>query len=123
MSGMKVLLVDNEPNVLEVMRLGLGIKGYDVDTVRRAVRALEALKKKQYDVILLDLLMPEMSGIELLKQIKQLDIKSKIFILSGYVSDEVIQEAMDEGAAGYITKPSSADQICSSIEKAFSEKQ
>jgi len=120
---MKVLLVDNEPNVLEVMRLGLGIKGYDVDTVRRAVRALEALKEKQYDVILLDLLMPEMSGIELLKRIKQSDIKSKIFILSGYVSDEVIQEAMDEGAAGYIAKPSSADQICSTIEKAFSEKQ
>ena len=67
--------------------------------------------------------MPEMNGIELLKQLKQLDIDSKIFILSGHISDETLQEAMDEGATGYITKPSSAEQIISIIEEAFPENQ
>lgn len=122
MSGIKILLIDDEPTILEVIQLGLSMKGCHVETAASGHQALEILKENHFEVILIDLKMPKMSGMDLLRRIKELDIGSKVFILTGYISDDTFQEAIDEGAAGYIIKPSSADQIIAVIEEAFQSK-
>ena len=120
MSELKILLVDNEPTVVEAMQIGLGMIGYDVETALSGRDALQALETKHFDVILLDLIMPEMNGIEVLQKIKKTGCNSKIFILTAYASDDALEEAIDEGATGYILKPSSAEQIGAIIANSIS---
>jgi len=119
MFSAKLLLVDNEPNVLEAMQLGLSIQGYEVHVAVNGPEALQIVKEKQFDIILLDLIMPGMNGIEVLKQMKKIGLTSKVLILTAYASHDVVEEALDEGACGYILKPSSAKEISIEIEKAL----
>ncbi len=116
---MKLLLVDNEPNVLEVMQLGLSIQGYEVSTATNGSEALDTVKKEQFDIILLDLIMPEMDGIEVLKRMKKMGLRSKILMLSAYPSQEMVEESLEKGACGFIVKPSSAEEISSAIQQAL----
>ena len=64
MEQLKILIVDNEPNVLEVMRLGLKMRGLEADTAEDGEQALKALQNTPYDIVLLDLIMPKMNGEE-----------------------------------------------------------
>ncbi len=119
MSKIRLLIIDDEPIVLEVMQIGLGMRGYEVEIAPSGREAMAILEKKSFDVILLDLIMPVMNGLEVLREIVKREIPSKVLILTGHPSHDVLEDALDNGADGYLIKPSSPEQIGFAIEQAL----
>jgi two-component system KDP operon response regulator KdpE len=105
-----VLVVDDEPQILRVMRASLPIRGYEVLTASSGKEALDQLGKQVPDLVILDLAMPEMSGLEVCRRVREFSTVP-IIILSakGTESDKVA--ALDLGADDYVTKPFGMDEL------------
>jgi DNA-binding NtrC family response regulator len=119
---MKILVVDDEKNLRQVLAIELSADGDEVDTAEDGVSALELLEKKEYDVVLLDLNMPRMGGIDVLKKIEALDIPGEVIILTANTTITAAVEAMKLGAYDYLTKPFRLEELSPIIEKAFEKK-
>lgn len=103
----KVLMVEDEKNVILGVRTCLDAVGYQVEVVEDGEAALDAVRKEQPDLILLDLLIPKIDGFEVLKVLKGDPATSSIpiIVLTAKAEDEDRQRAMDLGADNYMTKP------------------
>jgi DNA-binding NtrC family response regulator len=119
---MKILIVDDEKNLRQVLSIELSADGAEVDTAEDGIQALELLEKKEYDVVLLDLNMPRMGGIEVLKNIRALDIPGEVIVLTANTTIAAAVEAMKLGAYDYLTKPFRLEELSPVIEKAFEKK-
>ena len=106
MDKKKILLVDDEPDFLEVIKIRLEANGYEVITASNGKEALETLKKEKVDAVLLDILMPQMNGIEALKNIRQDNKQLPVFMLTAYSDKINFSLANELGASGYIVKTS-----------------
>ena len=113
----KILVIDDEESMCNFMEIMLAKAGYNVDTVISAPDGVSMLKEKNYDLVIADLNMPEMSGIEVLKQIRSFKKDQDLVMMTAYASVETAIEAMKQGAADYITKPFKVDEIKLTIEK------
>jgi DNA-binding NtrC family response regulator len=102
---LSILIVDDEEDILNVLKLILTKEGYQVDTALDGKQALQLFRKKSYDIVLTDLRMPEMDGIELLERIKEIRPETEVLIMTAYASVESAVLAMKKGAADYIVKP------------------
>ena len=100
-----VLYVDDEDTLRQVVQEQLGIEGFSVDTADDGDTAVTKLSEKEYDVVLLDVRMPRMSGIEVLKHIKAKRIYTRVVMLTGVDDLTVALEAVKNGANDYLTKP------------------
>lgn len=101
----RILVVDDEVKECELLKRFLERKGYEVITSSSGMHALETVKSKKPDIILLDVLMPEMDGIAVLKRIREFD-KDVCIIMVTVVNDKSTgTEALKSGADEYITKP------------------
>jgi DNA-binding NtrC family response regulator len=111
----KILAVDDEPNMLRVFRLHLEKEGYRITTVETGKSALDKLRNEPYDVVLADLTLEDVNGIELLKEAKRLysDIGFIIVTGKGTIDDAV--QAMRNGADDFISKPVKRDQLLLSL--------
>lgn len=118
----KVLLIDDDPAVSGTLSQFLAPPEFSLLSFEKGEDAIAKLPELQPDVILLDLNLPGMSGLEVLRKIKTTDGKVPVIILTGYVSTESAIEAMKEGAFDYITKPFTIDKVAGEIRKALSEK-
>lgn len=99
-----VLIVDDELGARESMRMIL--KGnFDVSTAESGTKAIELVKEKQYDVVVLDIRMPDISGIEVLEKIKQMDPSPEVMMVTAYAALDTAKNAMRLGAYDYIEKP------------------
>lgn len=107
----KLLIVDDEERVCQLLGEYFSLKGYEVRTVRQGEEALVLANVFHPDVVLLDLLMPGMSGIDTLKALKQLKPTPKVLMLSVADHEEVVKGALDLGADFYICKPVQLDQL------------
>ena len=105
-----VLVVDDEPQILRVMRASLPIRGYEVLTASSGKEALDQLSKQVPDLVILDLAMPEMSGLEVCRRIREFS-KVPIIILSAKGSESDKVAALDLGADDYVTKPFGMDEL------------
>ena len=107
MSNEKILLVDDEPDIIEFLGYNLTKEGYDVTTSTSGKEAVELAKKIQPDLILLDVMMPEMDGIETCQEIRNIDsIKNTLIAFLSARGEDYSQVAgLDAGADDYITKP------------------
>jgi DNA-binding NtrC family response regulator len=103
--GYRVLVVDDEPSVCDACHEALAIEGYMVDTALSGEKALEVLGTSRYDIILLDLKMPGMSGMEALEKLKEVAPKADVVMMTGYATVESAVDAMKLGAIDYIKKP------------------
>lgn len=103
----KVLMVEDEKNIILGVRTCLDAVGYQVEVVEDGEAALDAVRKEQPDLILLDLLIPKIDGFEVLKVLKGDPATSSIpiIVLTAKAEDEDRQRAMDLGADNYMTKP------------------
>jgi DNA-binding NtrC family response regulator len=119
----KILLVDDEERFRITLAKLLRVKGLDVTTLGSGLEALEELGKQNYDVILLDVRMPGMNGIETLAQIKKLNPDIEVIILSGHASVDVAVDIMKLGGYDYLLKPCSVEELTDKIEGAFERKQ
>ncbi len=103
----KILLVDDEPDILEIVGYNLSSGGYRVFTATNGVEAIEVAKKEQPDLIILDVMMPKMDGVEACEQIRKIpELSNTIITFLTARSEDYSQVAgFDAGADDYITKP------------------
>ena len=100
----RILLVDDEPELLKAMRIRLASWGYDVLTATNGKEAIQLIKKEIPDAIILDIMMPEMDGIEALKRIRRFNKKVPVFMLTAYPSQERMQNTESLGISAFIPK-------------------
>ncbi|MCS7283376.1 MAG: hybrid sensor histidine kinase/response regulator [Anaerolineae bacterium] len=110
-SPTRVLVVDDELGIREGCRRVLAPQGFEVDVAENGPVGLRKLRESRYDVLLLDIMMPGMSGIEVLRQARQIDPDLICIIITGYATVELAVQAIREGAHDFIAKPFSADQL------------
>jgi len=119
---MKILVVDDEPLVRDVVSKGLSkMGGYDVDVAQGGSEAVEKIEKDVFDLVLTDLKMPEMDGLELLKAIKGTRPEMMVILMTAYGTIETAVEAMKMGANDYITKPVNFQDLLIHISKVQQE--
>jgi DNA-binding NtrC family response regulator len=100
----RVLVVDDNTVILDILKQFLG-RGYTVEVVGNASLALASVVQKTPDVILLDVRMPGVDGLSLLKSLREMGVQTPIFVMTGYDSTQVAMEALEKGATGYLPKP------------------
>ncbi|MCH9014051.1 MAG: sigma-54-dependent Fis family transcriptional regulator [Gemmatimonadetes bacterium] len=115
---MKILIVDDEPNLRKSLALLLSEEGYDVATEGSPSAALSLAKSEAFDIVISDVRMPEMDGIELLRRLKEEKVASLVIMMSAYGSEDAAIAAMREGAYDYIPKPFRPDEVLLAIRKA-----
>ena len=113
----KVLVVDDDPFALRSIAKVLGGESYQVMTAASGSEALELLKQDSFDLVLTDLKMPEVDGLEVLRRTREIAPQAVVLILTGYASVESAIEALREGAYDYLVKPCSADELKLKIER------
>ena len=119
----KVMVVDDEERFRVTLAKLLGLKGMDVRCCASAVEALEELAKDKPDVILLDVKMPGLSGVDALPEIKKIDPLAQVIVLTGHASVDVAAEIMTRGGSDYVLKPCPVDELAAKIIKAFERRQ
>lgn len=102
---MKILVVEDEPKVAAYLKKGLEESGYDIDLANDGLQGLEYVRKNSYDLVLLDLIMPHMNGIELSYKIKSISPHTPIIMLTALSSTEDKLDGFEAGADDYMVKP------------------
>lgn len=118
----KVLLVDDEKDFLEVMAERMAARGIEVSTASSAAEAIRLAEKESFDAIIVDLMMPEMDGIEALKLLKKKKPETQVILLTGHATLEKGIEAMKLGAVDFLEKPADMNQLTQKIKKAHAQK-
>ena len=111
MERTKVLVVDDERSILSLLRDALGQWGYQVASFASAGEALQALRSELFAVALIDIHMPDMGGLELLREIKKHDEAIEVVMMTGYPTIASAVEALKEGAYDYLSKPLLLDEL------------
>lgn len=111
MKAKKILAVDDEQGILDLFKKALGKEGYEVVAALSGQEAIKIFKAGKPNLIILDIKMPSMDGIETLRQIKKMDGKVKVLMLTAYGTLDSAKEALKLGAHDYITKPFKLDYI------------
>lgn len=119
----KALVIDDDIATLELMRFQLKDEGFDVTTAERGNKALEFVRENEFDIILTDLNLPDVNGIEMVKQCKQISPDTEIIMITGFGSMEKAIEATKAGAFHYVEKPVNFDELILLIGKAVERKQ
>jgi PAS domain S-box-containing protein len=101
----KLLLIDDEPDILRVLSISLKADGYDVVCAQNGPEGIAAFEKEKPDIVITDIKMPGMDGIEVLKKIKGLNADTEVIIITGHGDIENAIEALKHGASDYINKP------------------
>jgi len=117
-----IAVIDDEESICSGCRLSLSDQGYAVDTFLTARAGLEALRQTPYDIVLLDLKLPDMDGMQVLEQIRKNQADTHIIIMTGHASVENAVTAMKLGAFDYLSKPFSDDELIMSAAKAIQNK-
>ncbi|MCF6149298.1 MAG: response regulator [Candidatus Kuenenia sp.] len=117
----KILLVDDEETLRWALKDTLLDDGYDVEDTNDSVEALKLAKKIKYDLVISDLTMPAMNGVQLISEIKKVSPATKAVIMTGYGSTEAVIEAMHTGVSDFITKPFKLEHIKKVIRKVLNE--
>jgi len=115
----RVLVVDDEEPLRRLLKKELSRKGFSVEVAQDGSQALDLLKNSSYDVILLDIMMPEVNGIEVMKKLKEDSSAPAIIVLTGKATVETAVEAMKNGAYDYLTKPYKLDELIIIINRAY----
>ena len=119
---MRILIADDERNIRELLRDELASSASRVAVAENGRKALELLEKEEFDVLLLDINMPEMDGIEVLKKLNGQDIPTEVIILTAHATIQTAVEAMKLGAYDYLLKPFKIAELLPVLEKAYEKK-
>ncbi|MDD9301269.1 MAG: sigma-54-dependent Fis family transcriptional regulator [Desulfobacter sp.] len=114
----KILVVDDEPNICNGCQLVLSEEGYEADISLSGLDALEKISNNCFDIILLDIRLPDICGIDILKKINKEKSGTYVIIMTGHGTVENAVDAMKNGAFDYITKPFDDKEILKAIDKA-----
>ncbi|HEX8249248.1 MAG TPA: sigma-54 dependent transcriptional regulator [Pyrinomonadaceae bacterium] len=118
----KALVIDDDVATLELMRFQLEAEGFEVSTAEHAQKGLDLIKEIEFDIILTDLNLPDISGIEMVKRAKETLPETEIIMVTGFGSTEKAIEATKAGAFYYVEKPIEFEELIVLIEKAIDRK-
>lgn len=113
----RILVIDDEESMCNFLEIMLEKAGYDVQSTVSGTEGVARLKEENFDLVITDLMMPEMSGLEILKKVRNFKASQEFIVMTAFASVETAIEAMKRGAADYITKPFKVDEIKLVIEK------
>jgi len=119
---LQILIIDDEEEILIALAQLLRLDGYKVQTANSPIVALEMIKGSKYHIILSDIVMPEMNGLELLTRIKEFDPLAQVIMMTGYSTMEITMRSLEKGASDYILKPFKDFKDVSKIVKINEEK-
>ena len=108
---MRVLVVDDELFICELLDEYLSLLGYQVNIATNGKEAISQFKENRPQIVLLDIRMPGMTGIDVLSEIKQIDASIKVIMLSAFGDDGIVRDALKMGADHYIQKPMKLEQL------------
>jgi DNA-binding NtrC family response regulator len=111
-----VLVIDDEADIRESLETLLSLEGYSVDLAQNGTDGLRALEQRSYDLVLLDLMMPDRSGMDVLREVRERDLETPIFLITAYGSVEAAVEALKSGANDYFSKPWDNEKLLIEIE-------
>ena len=114
-----ILVIDDEEVIHASLKRILGRQGHDVDTVLTAAEGLELLKHEVYDLIITDLMMPEIDGIELLERVRELDLSIPVLMITGYPSIRTAVQALRLGAVDYLAKPFTRQELLGPVNRSL----
>jgi two-component system response regulator HydG len=117
-NAVKLLIVDDETSHLESLRTVFAREGYDIAVASSGEEALEFFRKGRHDLVLADLMMPGMSGIDLLRAVKSMAPQTEFVIMTAYGTVDTAVEAMKEGAYDFVTKPIKLKSIVKTVRMA-----
>ena len=101
----KILIIDDEEEILLSLKKNLVLEGYNVETCNDSAEALEMIKNNKFHIVITDIVMPNMNGIDLLKAAKSYDALTQVIMMTGYSTMEITIQSLEFGANDYILKP------------------
>ncbi|MGB9671544.1 MAG: response regulator [Candidatus Bathyarchaeales archaeon] len=111
----RILIVDDDENIRKVLTTILEDEGYVIEAVENGKRAIEKTKKSFYNLVLIDIRLPDMEGTELLTKMKHAVPKTRKIIITGYPTLQNAIEAVNKGADAYVLKPFDMDSVLQTI--------
>ncbi len=115
----RVLVVDDEASIRDLLAKTLALADYEVDTAPDASAALTCVRATEYDLLIADLRMPGMDGLTLIRQVKKIRADLPVIIITGFSSEASAIEAVNLGVAGYLRKPSRVPEVLAAAAKAL----
>ena len=116
--GLEVLLLDDEPIVGKRLKPALAKIGCNVEVFEDPKKALERIDQKEFDIVVTDIRMDEVDGLQVLEHVRQSSERTKVIMITGYAMMAVAREAMEKGAFDFISKPFKPDDLRKVIAKA-----
>jgi DNA-binding NtrC family response regulator len=116
-SKKRILVVDDEKNIRLTVQHSLIAADYEVDTASNGLEGLEQFRKNHYDLILMDLRMPQINGIEMLREIREHDQKAAAIVITAYLTIDTLLEAFSLGVSDYIRKPFSPNDVRETVKR------
>jgi len=120
-SAGRLLVVDDDAPFREVLAFRLAACGFEVTPAARGEEALETLESGSFDVVLLDLLMPGIGGMETLRRIRKMNRRTEVILLTGAGSVETALQGINGGAFDYLVKPCDPDVLIARVRRALGE--
>jgi DNA-binding NtrC family response regulator len=117
-----ILIVDDDAGVRKTLSSILSLEGYVVETRENGKQALKAVEEACFDVALIDIQLPDIKGVDLLRRLKEKQPRMVRIIVTGYPSVDNAIKALNEGADGYVLKPIDSQQLLETIRKHLDEK-
>ena len=117
-----ILVVDDEKSMRDFLDIFLKQEGYRVRCVSSGKDAFEILEKKEFDLVITDIKMPDISGVEVLKKVNSLNLNTPVIMITAFASNETALEALNQGVYDYISKPFNVDEMRIIIKRAFEKK-
>jgi DNA-binding NtrC family response regulator len=117
----RLLIIDDEPIVGKRLQQAFGKLGLEVTSFTSPMPAMEAMAKESFDIVVTDLKMEGMDGIEVLRQARQLNSQVRVIIITGYASQETAEVAIREGVFDFLAKPFRLEELKSAVNRALDE--
>ncbi len=117
-----ILIVDDEQIVRESLTKWFRQDGYQVEAAENAIAAIKRMEKSRWDVVILDIKMPGMDGLELLKRLREIDRSTQVIMATAFASVESAVQALKDGAFDYVTKPIDPDHLSHLVSNALQKK-
>jgi DNA-binding NtrC family response regulator len=117
----KIMVVDDEKIVCDMTKKILEHEGYEVETFTESVPALEAIGNTQYDLIITDLMMANVSGMDILREVNRLHPETKVIMLTAYATLDATIEAIRERIYDFFPKPVKIEELKRSVKKALGD--
>lgn len=116
-----ILVVDDEPGMRALFTFMLGAKGYAVETAADGEEAIESVQSRSFDLVFLDIRMPYMDGVQVFRELRKHRPQIAVIMMTGYAVEAQLEQALHEGAKGFIRKPFTVDELLGSIHKVFGQ--